>query len=141
MFVVVVLLVIGAFYTFLGQIINPLATATQNTINITPASKTLQFAETSVDYGIILIVLLIGFADAIWQYYRPNKIMGFFNIVFLFMLGFIWLVVKIPFLAIITGIGVNNIFPTLYAFAASGYFVVVLAIFLVIGIIFDFRSE
>jgi hypothetical protein len=140
-FVIVVLLVVGTMYLFLDKLFTPLATATGNTINLTPATNTLHFAETSVDYGIILIVLILGFADAIWQRFHPNKIFGIFNIAFLFALGFIWLVVKIPFLAVVSGIGVNTIFPTLYAFVASGYFVLILAVCLIIGIIFDFYGE
>lgn len=141
MFIIVVLLVVGAIFVFLGQFFNPLQSALNGTINITPATNTLHTAETAIDVGFVIFAILFSFIDALYQYYRPNKFLGLVNIVFLFMLGFLWLTIKIPVIAIATGLNIQSIFPTLFAFLNSGYFVAVVAIFLVVGIIFDFTGD
>jgi len=140
-FALVVLVVIGSLYFFLGSFLNPFANSLNRTINISGATNTLHAADSFVDYGIILILIFISGLDAVYSYYRPNRLLGVFNIVFLIMLGFIWLTIKIPFLAIASGIGASSVFPTLYAFISSGYFVLILAVCLIIGVIFDFRGD
>lgn len=140
-FVIIAILIVGAVFYFLDQFFTPTAAALNSTVNITPATNVLHFAETSVDYGIIIIVMILGGVDALWQYLYPNRLLGIFNIAFLFLLGFMWLMVKIPLLAVISGIGISTIFPTLFVFMSSGYFLLFLAVCLILGIIFDFRGE
>lgn len=140
-FALIVLVVIGSLYFFLGSFLNPFANSLNKTINISGATNTLHSADSFVDYGIILILIFAAGLDVIYSYLRPNRMIGIFNIIFLIMLGFIWLTIKIPFLLLATGIGASSVFPTLFAFISSGYFVLILAVCLIIGAIFDFRGD
>lgn len=137
----VFLIAFGFFFFTFGNVIEPLANGISNSIGINLSASThiLIFGESVADIVFVLLIIMIAFLNVVYAYLYPSRAMGFLDIGILIFIGYFWLAIKVPLVAVAPALGIVQVFPLFYAFFVSNYYIAITAVFLVLSIIMNMQ--
>jgi hypothetical protein len=116
--------------------------AAGNTIsgyNATRVNTTYTNVFTIAENSIVLILIIALLMDPIVANYKPVKLLGYVNILFIFIVPYIFINVQPALLSLSTFNSGTGITPLLYSFVSSVYFITLVEVVLVIAAILNFR--